>query len=50
MLANVDVKLERWDDVLANIDAYLKENPKAADRASVEEMRARIVKRMQTAK
>jgi tetratricopeptide (TPR) repeat protein len=50
MLANVDVKLERWDDVLANIDAYLKENPKAADRPSVEQMRARIVKSMQTAK
>ena len=50
MLANVDVKLERWDDVLANIDAYLKENPKASDRASVELMRARIVKGMQTAK
>jgi Flp pilus assembly protein TadD len=50
MLANVDVKLERWDDVLANIDAYLKENPKASDRASVEQMRARIVKSMQTAK
>jgi len=50
MLANVDVKLERWDDVLTNIDAYLKENPKASDRASVEQMRARIVKSMQTAK
>ena len=50
MLANVDVKLERWNDVLTNIDAYLKENPKASDRASVEQMRARIVKGMQTAK
>jgi Flp pilus assembly protein TadD len=50
MLANVDVKLERWDDVLANIDAYLKESPKATDRAAVEQMRARIVKSMQTAK
>jgi len=50
MLANVDVKLERWDEVLANIDAYLKENPKASDRASIEQMRARIVKSMQTAK
>jgi len=44
MLANVYVKLERWNDVLENLDAYLKENPKAADRASVEEMRARIAK------
>jgi tetratricopeptide (TPR) repeat protein len=50
MLANVYVKLEKWNDVLENIDTYLKENPKAADRASVEQMRARIVKSMQAAK
>jgi tetratricopeptide (TPR) repeat protein len=46
MLANVYVKLERWNDVLENLDAYLKENPKASDRAAVEEMRARIVKNL----
>jgi tetratricopeptide (TPR) repeat protein len=46
MLANVYVKLEKWDEVIENLDAYLKENPKAADRASVEEMRARIVKNL----
>ena len=44
MLANVYVKLQKWDDVIENLDEYLKENPKAADRASVEQMRARIVK------
>jgi Flp pilus assembly protein TadD len=50
MLANVYVKLEKWNDVIENIDAYLKDNPKAADRASVEQMRARIIKSMQAAK
>jgi tetratricopeptide (TPR) repeat protein len=44
MLANVYVKLHKWDEVIENLDAYLKENPKATDRANVEEMRARIVK------
>ncbi len=42
MLANVYVKLQKWDSVLENLDAYLQENPKASDRASVEQMRARI--------
>ena len=32
MLANVYVKLQKWEDVIENLDAYLKENPKAADR------------------
>jgi len=50
MLANVYVKLQRWEAVIDNLDAYLKDNPKAADRASVEEMRARIAKQMQAAK
>jgi tetratricopeptide (TPR) repeat protein len=49
MLANVYVKLERWPEVLENLDAYLKENPKAPDRASVEQMRARIANNLQTA-
>ena len=47
MLANIYVKLQKWGDVIENLDAYLKENPKAADRASVEEMRARIAKSLQ---
>ena len=49
MLANVYVKLEKWPEVLENLDAYLKENPKAADRANVEQMRDRIAKNLQTA-
>jgi tetratricopeptide (TPR) repeat protein len=49
MLANVYVKLQKWDDVLENLDAYLKENPKATDRASVEQMRARIAQNSESA-
>jgi tetratricopeptide (TPR) repeat protein len=47
MLANIYVQQSRWADVVENLDAYLKENPKAADRASVEEMRDRISKGIQ---
>ena len=47
MLANVYVKLQRWENVIENLDAYLKENPKATDRASVEQMRASIAKSVQ---
>jgi tetratricopeptide (TPR) repeat protein len=47
MLANIYVREARWPDVIENLDAYLKENPKAADRASVEEMRARIARSIQ---
>jgi hypothetical protein len=47
MLANVYVKQQKWEDVIENLDAYLKENPKAADRASVEQMRASIMKTLQ---
>ena len=49
MLANVYVRQERWDDVVETLDSYLKDNPKAADRASVESMRAKIVKDHETA-
>jgi len=49
MLANVYVRLQKWDDVLENLNEYLKENPKAPDRASVEEMRERIVKNLPAA-
>jgi len=44
LLANVYVKEHKWQDVISNIDAYLKENPKASDRAAVEDMRAKILK------
>jgi len=47
MLANVYMRLQRWPDVLDTLDTYLKENPKASDRSTVEEMRTRIAKNVQ---
>lgn len=47
MLANVYTKQERWPEVLNALDAYLKDNPKAPDRASVEQMRDRVAKSLQ---
>ena len=46
MLANVYVKQERWPEVLDTLDIYLKDNPKAADRVSIEEMRDNIAKKL----
>jgi superkiller protein 3 len=50
MLANVYMKQNKWNDVLENLDAYIQENPKANDRASVEEMRAKIAKGLEASK
>jgi tetratricopeptide (TPR) repeat protein len=44
LLANIHWRQGKWPDVIENIDAYLRENPKAPDRAAVEEMRAKVVK------
>jgi tetratricopeptide (TPR) repeat protein len=46
MLANIYVRQAKWQDVIDCLDAYLKENPRAADRANVEQMRASILKTM----
>jgi tetratricopeptide (TPR) repeat protein len=40
MLSNVYVKEEKWDLVIENLDAYLRENPKATDRAQIEAVRS----------
>ena len=50
MLVNVYIKTNRWQDVLANLDAYLKENPKAADHADIERRRATVAKGLETAR
>jgi tetratricopeptide (TPR) repeat protein len=39
MLSNVYVREEKWDLVIENLDAYLRENPKSSDRAQVEAVR-----------
>jgi superkiller protein 3 len=49
MLANVYMRQRKWQEVVDTLDAYLKNNPKASDRASVEETRARIAKTLEAA-
>jgi hypothetical protein len=50
MLANVFMKQNKWDDVLVQIEAYLKENPNASDHAAIEQMRLTIEKGLETAR
>jgi tetratricopeptide (TPR) repeat protein len=50
MLANVYVKQERWPEVVDMLDTYLREYPKAPDRASLEEMRDNIAKKLPASK
>ena len=44
MLANVYMRLKKWQDVLDTLNAYISENPNASDLASIENMRDRIAK------
>ena len=41
-LVNVYIRTNNWSAVLAEIDTYLKENPKAADREQLLEKRAQV--------
>ena len=49
MLANVYGMMNRLDDALKYIDIYLQENPKAENRAALEELRGRMVKGLEAA-
>jgi tetratricopeptide (TPR) repeat protein len=49
MLANVYMRLQKWQEVIDTLDLYLKENPKAPDYASVVETRARAAKNLEAA-
>jgi Flp pilus assembly protein TadD len=44
LLANVYMKLERYDSLMEQLDGYLAENPDGEQRSEVEEIRNRIVK------
>jgi tetratricopeptide (TPR) repeat protein len=44
-LANVYLKIHEWPNVIAQLDAYLLENPKSPLREQVQAMRARVVAR-----
>jgi hypothetical protein len=46
MLANLYMKQQKWHDALENLDAYLVENPKAADRAQIQDTRSKVAQRI----
>jgi Flp pilus assembly protein TadD len=49
MLANVYLRQSKWREVVDTLDAYLQMNPKANDRAAIEETRSRIQKGLEAA-
>jgi Flp pilus assembly protein TadD len=49
VLANVYIHERKWLDALDQLDAYLKSNPKAPDRAEIEQIRARVLQAMNAA-
>jgi len=46
-LANVYVKIQEWTNVIAQLDAFLAENPRSPLREQVQNMRARVIARSQ---
>jgi tetratricopeptide (TPR) repeat protein len=48
MLVNVYLKQKRLKDALAQIDAFIKEHPKAEERRAMEDLRQKVVKGIET--
>ena len=48
MLANVYANMNKLSDAVHYLDAYLQENPKAENRAALEDFRARLMKGLET--
>ena len=46
MLANLYMKQQQWQNALTHLDAYLTENPNAADHAQIEETRSKVAQRI----
>jgi tetratricopeptide (TPR) repeat protein len=46
MLANVYMKLQEWPNALEHLDAYLLENPRAADRSAIQDTRTKVIQRL----
>lgn len=46
-IANVHIRLQEWEAVIAQIDAYLRENPFARNRDQLREFRAGVVKKLE---
>jgi tetratricopeptide (TPR) repeat protein len=47
-LGNVYIRAQLWDLAIAQFDAYLSENPGAADRSAIQEARARVIRAKET--
>ena len=47
-LANVYMRLKKWEDAIASLDAYLEENPQAPDRAQILEARSKLTHNIET--
>ena len=45
VLANVYIKQQKWAQALDYLDAYLRDNPKAADRNQVSQTRDKVAAR-----
>ena len=48
MLANVYAMMNKLDDAVHYLDVYLQENPTIENRAAIEDLRARLVKGLET--
>ena len=46
MLANLYIRQRKWRNALDQLDAYLNENPKAADRAQIQDTRGKVAQRI----
>jgi tetratricopeptide (TPR) repeat protein len=46
MLANVYIRQRKWAPAVEQLDAYLTDNPKASDRAQIQETRAKLAERI----
>ncbi len=45
VLANAYIKQQKWNQALEYLDAYLRDNPKAADRAEIQQTRDKVAAR-----
>ena len=49
MLANLYIKLQKWDNALQHLDAWLSDNPRAPERVQILETRAKVADRLRGA-
>lgn len=49
MSINLYSRQQKWESALEQIDAYLAENPKAADRNQIQVIRSKVIQNLQAA-